>query len=164
MNLFHFKNTNSSGRGFSVVEVIVSAGIFVAAVIAFYSAWGVLTRLEDHARDLTYAGLLLEETGEAMTLFRDLGWDENIAIHETETAYYLSWDGAEYALGESEAVVPEGYARRVTFHEVRRNGSGAYASAGTEDPDSRRILIEIVDAESDEVLVEGQMLVHNSYE
>lgn len=147
-----------------MVEVVVSAGIFVAAVVAFYTAWGVLTNLEDHNRDRTYAGLLLEETGEAIMLFRDQGWASNIAAYQAGTPYYLTWDGDEYYLGATEAGVPEGYARRVTFFSVNRNGSGAYSVSGTEDPDTRRVLIEIVDMESDEVLVSGEALVHNTYE
>jgi type II secretory pathway pseudopilin PulG len=153
-----------TNQGFSIVEVIVAAAIFVTAVTVFVVSFAFLSDLAERTTDQTQAALLLEEGAEAVLLFRDLGWEDHIDIFDPDTAYFLFWNGSSYIASESEVAINDRYHRTVTFFEVERDGAGALTESGSEDQNTRRVLIEVSLAANDEVLASAEMLVHNSYE
>jgi type II secretory pathway pseudopilin PulG len=153
-----------TNQGFSIVEVIVAASIFVTAVTVFVVSFGFLSDLAERTADRTQASLLLEEGAEAMLLFRDLGWEDHIDSLDTDTAYSLFWNGTSYIAAESEVLINDRYHRTITLFEVERDGSGALTESGSEDQNTRRVLIAVTRASDDEVLASAEMLVHNSYE
>ena len=150
--------------GFSVVEIVVAASIFLVAIAAFIVSFDTLRSLDSHTEDRTIAALLLEEGGEAVLLLRDLDWEANIAGATNGTTYYLHWDGTNYVLSEEEVVISSRYIRTVVFSPAYRDGSGYLASTGSEDENTRRVLVSIVSAVDDTEIVSAEMLVHNSYE
>ncbi len=146
-----------------MVEILVAAGIFVTAVSVFLVSFGFLDDLSRHAADRTQAALLLEEGAEAVLLLRDLGWEDNVAALAEATPYSLYWDGAEYRVAEGEVAIGS-YLRQITFFPAYRDGTDSYSDSGTLDPDTKRVLIEILRLSDDKVLGSAEMLVHNAYE
>lgn len=150
--------------GFSIVEVVVAAAIFVATVTIFAVSFDVLSGLSDRTEEKTKAALLLEEGAEAVLLLRDRGWDEHIAGLDTGTEYSLYWDGSDYQTTVEEEVILEQYVRTITLEPAYRNGSGVYSESGVEDENTRRVILEIKEADTAEVLASSEMLIHNAYE
>lgn len=150
--------------GFSVVEIVVAASIFLVAVAAFIVSFDTLRSLDSHTEARTQAALLLEEGSEAVLLLRDLSWEDNIASTTVGTTYYLYWDGSNYLLSEDEVVVSSKYLRTVVFSRAYRDGSDHLASSGSEDENTRRVQISIISKSNNEELVSAEMLIHNSYE
>lgn len=148
-------------KGFSIIEIIIACAIFLGTVAAFVTANDLLREIATKTATKTEAALLMEEGAEALLLLRDQGWDAHIESLNLETPYYLYWDGDSYELSLDPVLVSGGYWRRVTLFEVRRDGSGAFAEAGTVDIDTRRAEIEIVLADSLQILTAGEMLIHN---
>lgn len=150
--------------GFSVVEIVVAASIFLVAIAAFIVSFDTLRSLDSHTEERTQAALLLEEGSEAILLLRDLDWENNIASTTIGTTYYLYWDGFNYLLSEDEILISSKYLRTVVFSRAYRDGSGYLASSGSEDLNTRRVQIRVVLQENNEELVSAEMLIHNSYE
>ena len=150
--------------GFSVVEIVVAASIFLVTIAAFIVSFDTLRSLDSHTEDRTLAALLLEEGGEAVLLLRDLSWEDNIAGADIDTTYYLYWDGSNYVLSEEEIVISSRYVRTVVFSRAYRDGSGYLSSTGSEDENTRRAVVSIVSAIDGTEIVKAEMLVHNSYE
>lgn len=150
--------------GFSVVEIVVAASIFLAAIAAFVVSFDTLRSLDSHTEDRTQAALLLEEGGEAVLLLRDFGWEDNIAAPSIGTTYYLYWNGSNYVLSEDEVIISSRYIRTVVFSTAYRDGSGYLSTMGTPDDNTRRALVSIVSAIDGAGIVSAEMLVHNSYE
>lgn len=150
--------------GFSVVEIVVAASIFLAAIAAFIVSFDTLRSLDAHTEERTQAALLLEEGSEAIILLRDFSWEDNIASLNTGVTYYLQWNGSSYILSETESVIDSKYLRTVVFSPAYRDGSGYLVSVGTEDENTRRVQITISSTTSGEEIVSAEMLVHNSYE
>ncbi len=148
--------------GFSVVEVIVAAAVFVAALTAFVASFEYLGRLSADTEDRAQAALLLEEGAEAMLLLRDEGFDDNIAALTTGQPYALYWDGSAYRTSASEVLIAGRYHRAVTVFPVYRDGTGSLAHAGAVDPTTRRARLEV--SRDGEVLASSEMLIHDSYE
>lgn len=147
-----------------MVEVIVSASIFLTAVVGFVAAsqaFGALTR---HTAEQTAVTLLLEEGAEAMLLLRDQGWATHIEPLALGEAYSLHWTGNEYVATTTDAVIDGRYLRHVTFSAIERNASDAIAESGTLDPDTRRVTLDIVRANDGALLGTADMLIHNAYE
>ena len=151
-------------KGFSIVEILVAAAVFVSAITVFVFSFEFLGGLSDKTADTTQAGVLLEEGAEAVLLLRDQGFDANIAALETETPYYLYWNGSAYATSESEVLIAGRYTRTITIFPAYRNGSDAIAPSGTEDPATRRVRIEVMRDEDGEVLAASEMLIHDTYD
>ncbi|MEK7649632.1 MAG: LamG-like jellyroll fold domain-containing protein [Patescibacteria group bacterium] len=66
-------------RGFSLVEVLVAIGIFVAVAISFFGATVIAFDAASQAGDKIEAAFLLEEGVEAVKFMRDSSWLTNIA-------------------------------------------------------------------------------------
>lgn len=150
--------------GFSIVEIVVSASIFLVAVTAFVVSFDTLRSLDNHTEERTQAALLLEEGSEAILLLRDLSWNDNIASTTLGTTYYLYWNGSNYILSEDETVINSKYLRTVVFSSAYRDGSDYLATTGTVDANTRRVQISIISTIDNKEIVSAEMLVHNSYE
>lgn len=146
------------------MEILVAAGIFVTAVSVFLVSFGFLDDISVRASDKTQVGLLLEEGAEAVMLLRDQGFDTNIVSLEEGEPYYLYWDGSAYQVAEGEVAIMGRYLRTITVYAAARNGSDAYAESGTNDPNTKRVVIEVRRTSDDEILATSEMLIHNSYE
>ncbi len=157
----YLKNQNIS-RAFSIVEVIVAAAIFTITLAAFVASFEFFNSIENQTEEKTTAAFLLEETSEAVVLLRDFAW-ENISELNQGDWYYLSWNGSEYVLSESDEENSL-YARRVMVFSVYRDNLGNLAGAGTEDLNTKRVVIEILGRDRSQIISTAEMLVHNNYE
>lgn len=150
--------------GFSIIEIVIACAIFLSTVAAFVTGNDILREMSMSTADKTEAALLVEEGFEALLLLRDIDWDAKIAVLTRETPYHLYWDGDSYELSGNEVVIDGRYQRRVTFFDVRRDGTGAVSPTGTLDADTRRARIEIWRTDPEEMLTAAEMLVHNNEE
>lgn len=157
-------NKINQQQGFSMVEIVVAAAIFIVAVAAFMTSFNTLRTLAGHTEHNTFAAVLLEEGGEALLILRDEGYVANIADRALNTAYYLHWNGNGYQLATTSVDVGAGYTRKITFNSVYRTGSGVLTQSGTLDANTRRALLEVIDISSGETIVSSETLIHNSYE
>lgn len=151
-------------QGFSVVEILVAAGVFVTAVSVFLFAFGFLDDLSDRATERARAALLLEEGAEAVLLLRDQGWDTYIDALTEGDSYHLYYSGSTYATSQSEQLIFNTYFRTITVFSVNRDANDSYSVSGTDDPNTKRVRIEIIRAADDTVIASAEMLVHNAYE
>ena len=147
-----------------MVEILVSASIFLTAVVGFVAAFDAFTSLSRHTAEKTAAALLLEEGMEALQLLRDQGWTEHIAPLTPGQEYTLYWSGSAYAATSTEMTIGESYTRSITLSTVRRNGSDTVDDSGTLDDDTRAVTIEVARQSDGEVLATAAVLIHNIYE
>lgn len=147
-------------RGFSVVEILVAVAIFSVAMVAFVFAFDMLGDVSGHVSDRTQAGLLLEESSEAILVLRDVSWSGFIASSTLGSPYTLRWTGSIYQLATTSSS-NDTYTRQVTFFPVYRTATGAIAQSGTLDTDTRRVLIEIIRTGDSAVMTSAEMLVHH---
>lgn len=150
-------------KGFSIVEIIVASAIFLVTSAAFVFSFEVLDNLSKVGEEKMQTALLLEEGAEAMLLLRDQSW-ATIEALDLDEPYSLYWDDGSYETSASDVTIMDDYIRRVTLSAVHRTGTGALASSGTIDPDTKHVLIEVVAATGGEVLATAEMLIHNSHE
>lgn len=156
--------SSNTRQGFSMVEIIVSASIFLTVVVGFVAAFDAFTKLTQHTAEQTAASLLLEEGAEAVLLLRDLGWAENIGSLALEQPYSLHWTGATYVATSTDAVIEGAYVRHLTLASVERNGSDVIVESGTIDPDTLYATLSVSRASDGTVLGTADMLIHNIYE
>lgn len=162
-NVRRKKNTNTR-TGLSLVEILVAASIFLGAVVAFTGTIQVFFDLARHSAEVTQAGILLEEGGEAVQLLRDYGWDTHIETLELGTPYYLYWDGSMYTATSSEVIIQNNFTRTITITSVERNASDVITfSGGTEDSGTRLVTIQIFNAAEDRLIAAADALIHNIY-
>lgn len=151
-------------KGFSVVEILAAVGIFVTAIVAFTASFTAFTTLIRHTAERTQAALLLEEGAEAVQLLRDTGWDTAIAPLADDTPYSFYWNGSTYVATTTETVIADRYVRTITFAPAYRNGADQIADSGSEDEDTRRVMIAVYRLGEAEAIAEGETLVHNIYD
>lgn len=158
------KQTHIYSAGFSMVEIIVAAAVFVTTVGVFVVSFEFLRDVSTRAEARTEAALLLEEGAEAMLLLRDLGWQEHVASLAAGETYWLYWDGDAYQVSAEPVPASQRYERTVAIWPAHRGLGDRYSDRGTIDPNTRRAVIEIRSVSDQEVLARSEMLIHNSYE
>jgi type II secretory pathway pseudopilin PulG len=89
--------TQLSGRkqkGFSIIELVVVAGIFVASVASFFGASYIAFRAVTKASDKVQAAYLLEEGVEGVRYLRDISWKKFIDPQQLGYEKCLLFDSA----------------------------------------------------------------------
>lgn len=137
-------NRTRGAAGFGVIEIIVATAI-IGIVIFSVTQVGILAfRLSRLSAERTEAVFLLQDAVETTRFFRDDSWTTKIAALTAGTPYFLNFDGANYSLTAVEPPFIDGKFRRViTMLNVNRNAQSDIASAGTDDPLTKKFDVEV---------------------
>jgi len=126
-------------KGFGLVEIILGASILTVGILALIISYTTYVKFALSNQKNVQAAYLLEEGIEAVTILRDKGWTANIATLSTTTTYYLSWNGSHFATTTTAQYVDGQFLRSVGISDVKRDGSDRIATAGTWDPNTKKI-------------------------
>ena len=157
-------NATSFFKGMSVLEIIIGAAIILTLTTAVGGTWQsfiVITRISN---EKTQAGIIVEETADAIQFMRDMGWALNISTKTVGTPYYLTWATSTYTLSTTPNVTQGSYIRSVTFSNVSRDASDNISNSGTNDTKTRKVSISVATNQTTpEVSVQTEMLIHDVY-
>ena len=130
-------------RGFTLIEIVVVAtifSVFMVALVSYYKK--VLDVSQDTTRHIQ-SGFLIEEGIEAAKLLRDESWSARVATLSTTTTYYLLWSGSTWTATTTEQKIENIFTRTVRITDVFRDVNDDIASAGTHDPGTKKVRIEV---------------------
>ena len=152
-------------RGFSLVEVIVAAAIIVTIVVAGSSAFQLYLKMSGTNGERVQSALLTQEASEAIELFRDQSWNNNIKNLSNDTTYYLHWDGTKYATTTTPVTVNVAYLVSFVTSPINRDGASGniVTSGGSLDINTRKVTINILRAGNSSSIMSSEMLVHNIF-
>jgi Tfp pilus assembly protein PilV len=129
-------------RGFTLVEVLISAAIILASVVALIGVHSLYMRTALSNNESIQAAYLAEEGIEVVRFWRDLSWRNRIETVPLNNAYGLVQSGTGWATSTSRYVGR--FDRRVTLFAVERNASNdIVASGGTVDPNTLLVTSEV---------------------
>lgn len=157
--------TKTPSKGFSIVEILISASIIVMIGLAGTASWQTYLKLNQRNSALIQSALLTEEAAEALNLLRDQGWSTKILSLPLSTPFYLSWTGSAYATSSSAVALGNNYAVSVTLSSVMRDSnSNIVSSGGTTDPNTLLATITVASMTSTSTPISSsQILIHNVY-
>jgi hypothetical protein len=156
--------SRSTHHGFSVIEVIVGAGIVALVVTAIATAWTFYEKLSSQSVRVVQADVLIEEGAEVVQYWRDKGWTSYISNLTTGTTYYIYWDGSDYK-STTTPTASNGYLRAVSLSAVRRDVSDNISTTGTTDPDTLLATLTIYpNSTTSPMIMQAQTLVHNVFD
>ncbi len=152
-------------KGFGLVEILIAASIITVVITAASAAWNQYIKLAAASAITVRTALLTEEAGEALQLIRDRSWTSNIAPLINGTAYYLTWNGSNYATTTTPIAFRDQYAIKFMMSAVSRDGSSnIVTSGGSNDTNSRRATIQIVTTSATNTpLASSDLILHNVY-
>jgi type II secretory pathway pseudopilin PulG len=155
----------STNKGLGMVEIVVSIAIITLIGTFAVTAWNQYINVTKTSSHLIQAALLTEETGEALIVWRDMGWDSMIEPLTLNTPYYLVWNGSAYATSTSAVALQGNYAARFTLSSVYRDSnSSVVTSGGTVDTDTLKASVVVVSlADPTTPLATSELLIHNIY-
>ncbi len=136
---YHDKNKD----GFGLIEVFVGVSILVLIYVGLTTALRTSIVVADVALERLQSAYLLEEGVEAIKLLRAESWDNNIAVLNHDTPYYLVFNGSSWYTTLSPALINDKYDRKLFFREVMRDGNDDIASTGTTDAGTLLLDIDI---------------------
>lgn len=126
------KNPNS---GLTLVEVLIAASIILVFLLAFSGVHNLYLKIALSNGEVIKATELAEESLEVVRFLRDSSWNTNIASLSLDTDYYLVFEGGEWQVTTTEALIDNLFERVVTLSAVYRDASADIASGGgTLDP------------------------------
>ena len=156
-------NLFSRSKGFSLVEILVASAIIVLVGVSAVTAWRQYLVLMNENTKKAQAALLTEEAGEALELFKDKSWNDNISNLSTGIPYYIYWNGSQYGTSTTPVLVQDAYVVRTVFDAVNRDASDNIAETGTDDPNTRKVTITVSMADESQPILQSQMLLHDVY-
>ena len=131
-------------KGIALVEVIVAASIILIFVSSLVTAYNLYLRMASSHGNKISAALLSEEGIEAVKMFRDESWDDNISTLIPDADYYLYFDGSTWVPTTTEIYIDGTYDRSFRLSEVYRDSSSdIIASGGSIDPDTRLVKVSV---------------------
>lgn len=127
-------------NGFGLIEIIIVISIVTVTLFAFLQIGIAGIKLLRNEKENLEAVLLLQEAFEAVRSVRDESWTANIAPLSNGTAYYPVVENSKWKLAVSSPGLINGkYTRSISFEQVVRDGEDKISSAGTADPDTRKV-------------------------
>ena len=133
---------NKYQKGFSLIEVMVGLAIIILTVTASSLAFQMTIKAVARANRLTQAAFLLEEGVEAVKLIRGNDWT-NLAGLNNGTAYTLVFNNNAFATQTTRVLINGLFDRTVTLAAVYRDSNDNIASAGTLDPNTKKVTVTV---------------------
>lgn len=136
-------STNNQS-GFSVMEIIVAASLFVIFVAGIYQILIFSTKSIHQSARKVEAAYLVQEGIEVVRTLRNNGWAANVAPLVVGQIYYPEIASGSWILSSANpGVLSEIYTRTVVLDTVYRDASDDIASSGDVDPDIRKITVNV---------------------
>ena len=133
-------------KGFGLLEIVLAVAIVAGTLYALASVFILGGRTAELSREKLQAGFLAEEGLEVLRFLRDGGWTSNIATLSISTDYYLSFNPAtsKWSVVLAPPAKIEGvFERNFRIESVLRDSGDNIASSGTNDPDTKKIIMKI---------------------
>jgi type II secretory pathway pseudopilin PulG len=131
---------SNSMKGFSIVEIVIVAGLSSIVLLGLIQLIVFSTRpIKENVRE-TEATFLAEEAIEVARVLRNESWTTNIATLSAATNYYPVISSGSWTLSTTDPGAINGiYTRIVTLAAVNRDGNDDIAATGTDDPNTKKI-------------------------
>ncbi len=129
--------------GFSLVEIIVAAGIISVALVSLIQIGGQSIAFSRRSVNVYVAATLLEEGVESVKIIRDNGWS-NISVPADYTNYYSTFSTSTnmWSLSATSSSIGM-FTRTITFAPVSRNASYDIAATGTAVSSTRLVTVTV---------------------
>ncbi len=135
-------------KGFSLVEVLISAFILSVSAAAILNAYSYLIRAELGSTKYLKASYLLDEGVEGARYLRDRSWTNYIRTLSTTTTYYLYASTSAGITNWQTTTTKQTYdgifERKITFANVGRDANqNIVASGGTVDANMMKVSVSV---------------------
>lgn len=128
-----------------LIDIIISIAIIAIAFWSIFQVALLCTSVMRESEKRETAVYLAEEAIEVVRFLRDESWSSNIAPVTTEADYFPVISGTDWMLTTTDpGPVSQLYRRIVKFDNVYRDANDDISDSGTEDPDSRKVIISIL--------------------
>jgi len=135
--------TANTQKGISLVEVVIATSLLLGITLGVLGAYSFFIRTAFDNTSTLKATLLLEEEGELIRFFRDVGWASYIDTLNPGTPYYFMNNGSTWEI-VSTPIYTDGFERRFYVSPIYRDAFDDIASTGTLDPDTVEVTIEVL--------------------
>lgn len=129
-------------NGFSLIEILVGSSIITVSLIGMIIAFQSVADLERKNTKTTQAVFLAEEALEAVRALRQDDWS-NISNLSSGTNYYLTNVAGSWTLSTTQTLIDNLFDRQITVNQVYRDGNNKIADAGTLDPNTIRVDVNV---------------------
>lgn len=134
-------------KAFGLLELVITIGIIVVAMLAFANAAVTFLRASIISTDPHVAAHLAQEGVEAIRALRDKSWSAHIAPLVNGTQYYPVASGSAWSVSTTNPGPLQGkYTRSVIMSAVNRDAGGKgdiLQSGGTFDPNTKTLVVTI---------------------
>ncbi|MDZ4205728.1 MAG: hypothetical protein U1C12_00720 [Patescibacteria group bacterium] len=135
------KNFNS---GLTLVEVLIATSMILVFLLAFSGVHNLYLKTAFSNGEVIKAAELAEESLEVVRFLRDSSWNTNIAPLSLDIDYYLVFEGGEWQVTTTEALIDSIFERVVTLSAVYRDASADIISGGgTLDPGTLMVVSSV---------------------
>lgn len=129
--------------GFGMIEMIVGAAILSVSLLSISTFFQSVLAISNVSPSTVQGDYLLEEGVEAIKLFRDTGYTNNILRLSTTTPYYFAWNGTNWATSTTNTFIDGQFERKFTLADVNRDITDDIATVGTYDPNTKLVTVSV---------------------
>ena len=146
LKIYPFSKKRSQ-KGITIIEILVVVAIIGIALIALFSVTVFSLKVSLLVKETAEANSLAQEAIEAVRNFRDgTTWNtDGLGTLTVETNYYpekTSDNPPRWNLVSGQETIGE-FTRKIVFKKVFRDANDNVSESGTEDPDTREIIVTV---------------------
>lgn len=130
-------------KGFSLIEVVVAVAIISSAFLTLMLVAIISVKLLHQSSNNLKAGMLLEEGVEAVKIMRDDSWDDNIAVLNNGTNYFLNFNAGAWSASLPNVYIDNFFERKIILSEVKRDANDDINNLGVVDIGTRKLEVYV---------------------
>lgn len=134
----------NNNKAFTIIEVIVVAAVIIAVFVAILGFFAFESKVAERGRMRLKAASLNREAIEAVRNFRDntIWASDGIGNLNTGANYHPVISGDSWNIISDSEIINE-FTRKIVFDRVYRDGNDNISGSGTEDSNTRKVIITI---------------------
>lgn len=130
-------------KGFGLIEILIATAIIAVAFIGIIGFFIFSQNATLRGVRNAEATSLAEEAMEAVRKLRDESWTNNIVTKTNGTTYYPVISANKWDLQTTNPDPSSFYTTTVVFSAVTRDANSNISSSGTNDSDSRKVVVTV---------------------
>ncbi len=137
-------NKKSKNDGYSLAEALVATALALMVFLSLNTVFTMILNMSLLNSSRIQSNFLAEEGLEVVRILRDSGWQDNIAIHSSNSPFFIIFENQNWSATSSYVLVDDVFERSVVLSDVYRDSNyDIVLNGGTLDSNTKKVTVSV---------------------